>query len=163
MIIMLISIKYFNTIPGTSISGVCTIFVYLHSSLNICSFFSQFEIDLLKIARCKRRETIFISLRTPYTIYCRSELLALLVDTPLFCHPVQSNSTLLCNSNEIGNEYHYFFQCRNVKIAALRTKYIPKYYTKYPSLHKMYGLFSLCNVKVMRSIAMFIRKLEKLL
>ena len=69
----------------------------------------------------------------------------------------------LCNSNEIGNEYHYFFQCRNVKIAALRTKYIPEYYTKYPSLHKMYGLFSLCNAKVIRSIAMFIRKLEKLL
>ena len=69
----------------------------------------------------------------------------------------------ICTLAEVGNEFHYLFKCNHPEIQILREKYIPYYYVRYPSLYKMYGLFSICNVKVMCNLAIFLRKVEKLL
>ena len=76
---------------------------------------------------------------------------------------LQNRTCHLCNSGEIGNEYHYFFVCNHDLISVLRSKYIPKYYIRYPSIYKMYGLFSMCNVKVLNNVSIFLKKLEKIL
>ena len=34
----------------------------------------------------------------------------------------------ICNSNQIGDEYHLVFECTNVNIVNLRRKYLPAYY-----------------------------------
>ena len=66
-----------------------------------------------------------------------------------------------CREN-IGDEFHYLFICKYELIAALRSKFIPKYYTSNPIIHKMKGLLSLCNVPLLKNILLFISKLSKL-
>jgi hypothetical protein len=63
-----------------------------------------------------------------------------------------------CREN-IGDEFHYLFICKHELIAALRSKFIPKYYTSNPTIHKMKGLLSLCNVPLQKNISLFISKL----
>jgi hypothetical protein len=63
-----------------------------------------------------------------------------------------------CGEN-IGNEFHYLFICKHELIAALRSKFIPKYYTSNPTIHKMKGLLSFCNVPLLKNISLFISKL----
>jgi hypothetical protein len=59
----------------------------------------------------------------------------------------------------IGDEFHYLFICKHKSIAALRSKFIPKYYTSNPTIHKMKELLSLCNVPFPKNISQFISKL----
>jgi hypothetical protein len=59
----------------------------------------------------------------------------------------------------IGDEFHYLFICKHELIAALRSKFIPKYYTSNPTIHKMKRLLSLCNVPLLKHISLFISKL----
>jgi hypothetical protein len=49
--------------------------------------------------------------------------------------------------------------CKHELIAALRSKFIPKYYTSNPTIHMMKGLLSLCNVSLLKNITLFISKL----
>ena len=63
-----------------------------------------------------------------------------------------------CREN-IGDEFHYLFICKHKLIAALRSKFLPKYYTSNPTIHKMNGLLSLCNVPLFKNISLFISKL----
>jgi hypothetical protein len=56
-----------------------------------------------------------------------------------------------CREN-IGDEFHYLFICKHELIAALRSTFIPKYYTSK-------GLLSLCNVPLFKNISLFIIKL----
>ena len=63
-----------------------------------------------------------------------------------------------CRDN-IGDEFHYLFICKHELIADLRSKFIPKYYTLNPTIHKMKGLLSLCKVPLLKHISLFISKL----
>ena len=63
-----------------------------------------------------------------------------------------------CREN-IGDEFQYLFICKHELIAALRSKFIPKYYTSNPTIHKMKGLLSLCKVPLLKHISLFISKL----
>jgi hypothetical protein len=56
-----------------------------------------------------------------------------------------------CREN-IGDEFHYLFICKHELMAALRSTFIPKYYTSK-------GLLSLCNVPLFKNISLFIIKL----
>ncbi len=69
----------------------------------------------------------------------------------------------LCDDTSTADEFHYLFICKNENIRHLRQKYIPDYYTRHPNIHKMYGLFSFCNIPVMKRLAIFISKLIPLL
>ena len=38
-----------------------------------------------------------------------------------------------CNTNAVGDEFHYLFICNNVDITDIRNKFIPSYYTTHPN------------------------------
>ena len=63
-----------------------------------------------------------------------------------------------CRDN-IWDELHYLFICKHELIADLKSKFILKYYTLNPNIHKMNGLLSLCNVPLLKNISLFISKL----
>lgn len=69
----------------------------------------------------------------------------------------------ICNSGEIGNEYHYLFECVNNQLRDMRQKYIPSYYTRYPSIHKMNGLLTICNTNVLNNLCVFLRFVQKIM
>ena len=49
----------------------------------------------------------------------------------------------LCNEQEPGNEYHFILECKNPRLAELRSKHFAPYYRYSPSLDKLKDLF--CN------------------
>lgn len=75
--------------------------------------------------------------------------------------PKQNRLCQLCNSNLIGDEFHYLFICTHHDITQLRNKFIPKYYTSNPSEYKMVGLLSYCNVQLYENVCAFIKKILK--
>ena len=50
------------------------------------------------------------------------------------------NKCTICDSNKIGDEYHYLFECDYFKND--RIKFINKYYRVRPTTQKMYELFT---------------------
>ena len=72
-----------------------------------------------------------------------------------FCH--------LCNINLIGDEYHFLFCCSNNDISRLRDKYLPRYYSIYPSREKMCKFFSICNTELYKRLALFLKNISALL
>ena len=74
--------------------------------------------------------------------------------------PYENRQCPLCDSREVGDEFHYFFICKNDVIRMSRGKYIPNYYTNNPSAHKMKGLLSLCNKNVIEKLCTFLKKLD---
>ena len=70
----------------------------------------------------------------------------------------------ICNlfaSGSVGNEYHYLLICCNEEIKRLRNIYIPKYYFKYPTEEKFYGLLYFGNITVLNNTAIFVKKILK--
>ena len=67
----------------------------------------------------------------------------------------------LCNSNEIGTEFHYMYVCQNSQVVKMREKFIPKYFYKYPSETKMKGHLQICNVNVLKNLSVFIKYLKR--
>ena len=65
----------------------------------------------------------------------------------------------LCNVG-LGTEFHFLFECNSADVQRLRCKFIPIYYTRYANMYKMKGLLSLCNVKVLKKLSLFISKLQ---
>jgi recombinational DNA repair protein RecR len=45
----------------------------------------------------------------------------------------------LCR-DEVGDEYHYLFLCKNEAVFEIRQKYIPRYYHLNPNIKKMGGI-----------------------
>ena len=68
-------------------------------------------------------------------------------DSPKIC--------TLCNRNEQGDEYHYVLVCP--KFMNERKKYLKKYYYDRPSTVKMSQLFNSKSVKVLSSLAKFVK------
>jgi hypothetical protein len=62
----------------------------------------------------------------------------------------------LCGQS-IGDEFHLLFVCCNEYLVNLRRLYLPRYYVTYPSIVKMNGLLSFCNVEVYKRL--FIKKI----
>ena len=63
----------------------------------------------------------------------------------------------LCRDG-VGNEYHYLFLCKNESVFEL----CQNIYHLNPNINKMGGILSLCNVKLLCNIAVFVNKLNKL-
>jgi hypothetical protein len=61
--------------------------------------------------------------------------------------------------DNIGDEFHYLFICKHELIADLRSKFIPKYYTLNPTIHKMKELFHSVRYHFLKHISLFINKL----
>ena len=60
----------------------------------------------------------------------------------------------ICNSNEVGDEYHYLFKCK--KFSEERMLYIAKYYRNYPNTQKMHELFTSKSRKTLKNLVRFI-------
>ena len=57
--------------------------------------------------------------------------------------PREERACTKCESGQVGDEYHFILMCNNPTLVTLREKYIPPYYTIYPSMDKLKDLF--CN------------------
>ena len=62
-----------------------------------------------------------------------------------------------CNLKKNGDEYHTLFTCTNDRIVQLRQKHILNYYWNPSVMHKMEGLFRLCNSQLVTNITRFIK------
>ena len=67
----------------------------------------------------------------------------------------------LCREN-LGNEFHYLFICKHPQIVTLREKFIPRYYTVYPSEIKMIYMLSYCNTRLYHNLCYFIKNIIRL-
>ena len=65
----------------------------------------------------------------------------------------------LCNVG-LGTEFHFIFECTSAGVQRLR---LSIYYIRYANMYKMKGLLSLCNVKVLKKLSLFISKLQNVL
>ena len=61
----------------------------------------------------------------------------------------------------IGNEYHYLFECPNVNIDSLRLrlKYVPAYYRNNLNIHNMKCFIAICYINLLKKLSVFLRKL----
>ena len=60
----------------------------------------------------------------------------------------------LCNTNLIGDELHYLFECEILK--DIRQIYLPKYYLKHYNTLKFTQLMSSSNVKQLHRLSQFV-------
>ena len=60
----------------------------------------------------------------------------------------------MCNSNDVGDEFHYIFKCR--ALSADREKFIPTRFSKYPNSIKFQELFDSPDPKILTNLARFI-------
>jgi hypothetical protein len=67
--------------------------------------------------------------------------------------PVQDRLCSLCNSNDIGDEFHYIFICPF--FSQPRLQYITKYYRSKPNIYKFHELFNCKKTGVLRKLAKF--------
>ena len=63
----------------------------------------------------------------------------------------------LCTNEELGNEFHFLFNCNHPQITSLRLNYIPSIYTEQPSIAKCAELIGSENTVTTRKVAMFIK------
>ena len=68
--------------------------------------------------------------------------------------PLEERTCTVCESNEIGDEFHYLFKCS--KFNEARSKYIKNFYCRHPSGNRMFELFNGKNKKQMLDLAKFI-------
>ena len=76
-----------------------------------------------------------------------------------FSHiPRHERLCTLCNSGDIGDEYHYLLVCSH--LAETRKKFIPRHYFKYPNVIKFHNLMSSkCKVLLLKLVK-FIREIQ---
>ena len=68
--------------------------------------------------------------------------------------PVYERTCTLCTTDDIGDEFHYLFNC--TFFHAQRVKYIMIYYYIHPSTSKMMQLFESTDYKEMVKLAKFV-------
>ena len=61
----------------------------------------------------------------------------------------------LCDLQEIGDEFHYIFTCKNLQVE--RKNLLPEYCHKYPNILKLITVFNSTNVIVLENLAKFIK------
>ena len=60
----------------------------------------------------------------------------------------------LCNRDEMGDEFHYLFECDFFK--KTRTIYLPKFYQRHANILKFQKLMSVRNLKLLQQLSRFI-------
>ena len=68
--------------------------------------------------------------------------------------PLEDRTCTVCESNEIGDEFHYLFKCSKFKDE--RVKYIKRYFFNNPSWYTMNKLFNESNKRQMLNLAKFV-------
>ena len=68
--------------------------------------------------------------------------------------PVDERICNICQTNEIGDEFHYLFKCNY--FYEDRKKYIKKYYYRHPNMYKLSKIFNNVNDKELLNLAKFV-------
>ena len=68
--------------------------------------------------------------------------------------PYVERTCLLCELQELEDEYHFVIVCPLYE--ELRRRFVPRYYTKHPSMFKFIELMNEPRQSVQRKLAMFI-------
>ena len=51
----------------------------------------------------------------------------------------------VCDSSEVGDEFHYLLNCSNENVKRNHTKYVDKYYTHHPNVPKFCSLMNMTS------------------
>ncbi len=93
------------------------------------------------------------SLRIPLTKFrCRNHKLPI---SQCIYNDTISNICTLCNTNELGDEFHYLFKCTN--FTDERKKFVKKYYSNRPNTLKFSELFNTKKEKELSNLAQFVK------
>ena len=65
----------------------------------------------------------------------------------------------ICDSRDVGDEFHYLFTCKNQYIIDYRMKYLKKYYYTRPNVYKMEQLFNIKSKNVLVNLTLFIKNI----
>ena len=68
----------------------------------------------------------------------------------------------LCNTGEIGDEFHYLFKCNDERIVSEREKYLSKYYIHRPNVIKYHSLMNVKSFVKQKKLSRFIGFILKL-
>ena len=68
----------------------------------------------------------------------------------------------LCNTGEIGDEFHYSFICNDERIVSEREKYLSKYYIHRPNVIKYHSLMNVKSFVKQKKLSRFIGFILKL-
>ena len=60
-------------------------------------------------------------------------------------NPRDERICTVCDNGEVGDEFHYLFNCSNENVTRNRTKYVDKYYTHHPNLPKFCSLMNMTS------------------
>jgi len=69
--------------------------------------------------------------------------------------PLVSRTCNLCNADDIGDEFHYLFECAAFTVD--RNKYLKQFFITRPNTLKMNQLFNSDNPKTLRNLASFVK------
>ena len=69
----------------------------------------------------------------------------------------------VCDSGEVGDEFHYLFNCSNENVKRNRSKYVDKYYTHHPNVPKFCSLMNMTSKSKNIKLAKFISCILELL
>ena len=84
------------------------------------------------------------------------------LDDGLIPHDKIVDICTICNEN-IGDEFHILFRCKNQNIITLREFFLPIYYYNNPDMRKKEGSLSYCNCQLLKMLSLFIKKVSVLL
>ena len=71
--------------------------------------------------------------------------------------PRENRFCNLCETNSIGDEFHFLFECNDNIIKNARRKFIPSYYTIRPNTHKFEKIFNSCDLNLLKRICKFLK------
>ena len=73
-----------------------------------------------------------------------------------YCIERDNRTCHMCNSNVLGDEFHYIFECTYFK--AERKKYIPDFYSR-PNTLNLKQLFQSNDLDILLKLSIFVRKI----
>ena len=75
--------------------------------------------------------------------------------TPAYTSVHQSCSAV-CDSGEVGDEFHCLLNCSNENVKRNRTQYVDKYYTHHPNMPKFCSFMNMTSKSKNVKLAKFI-------
>ena len=70
--------------------------------------------------------------------------------------PRENRKFIYCDMDDIEDEFHFVYIC--TKYIVLRNTYIPRYYSRNPSMHTFIELLNSDRLKTLKHLAIFIIK-----
>ena len=67
----------------------------------------------------------------------------------------------LCNTNDLGDEFHYMFSCDQIDIKTMRKKCLPVYYYRNPNTVKFERLFNCTDQNTLNMLCKFIHVIKE--